>query len=171
NDLVVDVDNRKGPEPREGWWNWGGITRPVELVAQGPVVFDDFALLPHVDCDGDGHCRDAQVLLDGWLTNRTAARTRPTVSVRLLDKLDAAGILVWTQAPIFHRDVLLRTPRQRANALATLRQTILATRDHPSTLLYSVANELNATPSKLPPTRAYMLEAARETRDLDPTRP
>jgi len=30
-----------------------------------------------------------------------------------------------------------------------------------------VANELNATPSKLPPTRAYMLEAARETRDLD----
>src|SRR5206468_5252565 len=83
NDLVVDVDNRKGPEPREGWWNWGGITRPVELVAQGPVVFDDFALLPHVDCDGGGHCRDAQVLLDGWLTNRTAARTRPTVSVRL----------------------------------------------------------------------------------------
>src|SRR5438270_4493278 len=24
NDLVVEVDNRKGPEPREGWWNWGG---------------------------------------------------------------------------------------------------------------------------------------------------
>src|SRR5204862_6647840 len=48
NDLVVDVDNRKGPEPRAGWWNWGGIPRPVELVAQGPVVFDDFALLPHV---------------------------------------------------------------------------------------------------------------------------
>ena len=25
NTLVVRVDNRKGPEPREGWWNWGGI--------------------------------------------------------------------------------------------------------------------------------------------------
>jgi hypothetical protein len=306
NDLVVEVDNRKGPEPREGWWNWGGITRPVELIAEGPVVLNDFALLPHVDCNAAGRCRDAQVLLDGWVTNRLAQRTRPSVTVRLrsprahaitkaviagpvlapgqrarlrarihldgrpepwspddpvryqadletrdgaghltqadhpkiglrqvvvrdghlllngrhlqlrgasvqedvpgrgpaltdrdidgivrdlravhanvtrshyllnerlLDKLDAAGILVWTQAPIFHRDVLLRTPRQRANALATLRSTILATRDHPSTLLYSVANELNATPSRLPPTRAYMLAAARETRDLDPTRP
>ncbi|HEU0316971.1 MAG TPA: hypothetical protein VFR49_06555, partial [Solirubrobacteraceae bacterium] len=25
NTLVVRVDNRKGIEPREGWWNWGGI--------------------------------------------------------------------------------------------------------------------------------------------------
>src|SRR4051794_26463337 len=32
NDLVVRVDNRKGTRPREGWWNWGGILRPVALV-------------------------------------------------------------------------------------------------------------------------------------------
>jgi beta-glucuronidase len=306
NELVVHVDNRKGPEPREGWWNWGGITRPVTLVAEGPVVLDGLGLLPHVDCDKGGRCRDAQFLLDGWLTNRSDRRTRPTVSVRLtsprthavtkavvagpllepgqtgrvrarlhvngrpetwspdtpvryqadvetrdgsgalaqvdrpkvglrqvivrkghlllngrrlqlrgasvqedipgrgpalndadidgivnelravhanvtrshyllndrlLDKLDAAGILVWTQAPIFHRDVLLRSPGGRARALRTLRDTILAARDHPSTLLYSVANELNATPSDVPPTQAYLLAAARETRDLDPTRP
>jgi len=90
---------------------------------------------------------------------------------RLLDRLDAAGILVWTQAPIFHRDVLLRTPRQRANALGTLRDTILAARRHPSTLVYSVANELNATPSRVPATQAYLLAAAREARGLDPTVP
>ena len=294
------------PEPREGWWNWGGITRPVSLVAQGPVVLRDLGLLPRVDCDRKGFCRDGQFLVDGWLTNRSAARTRPTVSVRLtaprsgtvtraniagpllapgqtarlrarihingrpetwspddparysavvqtrtgdgtlaqvdtprvglrsalvrdghillngrrlalrgasiqedvpgrgpaltdkdiddivrglkalhanvtrshyllnqrhLDKLDAAGILVWTQAPIFHRDVLLRTPRQRANALGTLQNTILAARNHPSTLVYSVANELNPVPSRLPPTQAYLLAAARRARSLDPTVP
>ncbi len=26
--LVVRVDNRKEKEPREGWWNWGGISSP-----------------------------------------------------------------------------------------------------------------------------------------------
>ncbi|MDX6639104.1 MAG: beta-galactosidase, partial [Solirubrobacteraceae bacterium] len=25
NELEVRVDNRKDGEPREGWWNWGGI--------------------------------------------------------------------------------------------------------------------------------------------------
>src|SRR4051794_9909715 len=83
NELVVHVDNRKGPEPREGWWNWGGITRPVALVAQGPVVLEALGLLPPLDCDKPGRCRDAQVLVDGWLTNRSAPRTRPRVSVRL----------------------------------------------------------------------------------------
>ena len=306
NQLELDVDSRKGPEPREGWWNWGGITRPVRLVAQGPVVLSDLALLPRVDCDSAGRCRDGQFLVDGWLTNRSPQRTRPTISVqvraprsgavtravvagpllapgqtahlsarlhlngapepwsptdparyfatvqtrdgggtlsqvdrlrpglrsalvrdghlvlngrrvavrgasiledmpgrgpaltdaddntivhelkavhanitrshyllndRLLDRLDAAGILVWTQAPIFHRDVLLRTPRQRASALGTLRGTILAARRHPSTLVYSVANELNATPSRVPTTQAYLLASAREARALDPTVP
>ena len=29
NELVVTVDSRKDPRLPEGWWNWGGITRPV----------------------------------------------------------------------------------------------------------------------------------------------
>ena len=67
NELVVDVDNRKGPEPREGWWNWGGITRPVTLVPQGPVVLNDPALLPRLACASSGRCRDGQFLLDGGM--------------------------------------------------------------------------------------------------------
>ena len=35
NTLVVRVDYRRSPELREGWWNWGGITRQVSLVARG----------------------------------------------------------------------------------------------------------------------------------------
>jgi hypothetical protein len=35
NELVVKVDNRKNPHLLEGWWNWGGILRPVHLVPVG----------------------------------------------------------------------------------------------------------------------------------------
>jgi beta-glucuronidase len=305
NAIEVQVDNRKGPEPREGWWNWGGMTRPVTLVPQGPAVLEHLGLMPRMECSDQGRCTDARILVDGWLVNRTGEELRPWVNLdlraphsgartrariagpllapgarervratvhvegapelwapgspnryaatvtttvgdtiaqvdreqiglrtvqvrnghlrlngqrielsgasihedtpgrgpalteadmdavvrdlqavhanvtrahyllneRLLDRLDAAGILVWTQAPIFHRDVLLRTPNQRARALDTVRGTILASRSHPSSLVYSVANELNATPSELPPTQEFLLEAQRMARGLDPTMP
>ena len=35
NELLVYVDSRKDPRLPEGWWNWGGITRPVWLVPKG----------------------------------------------------------------------------------------------------------------------------------------
>src|SRR4051794_38371332 len=101
NELVVEVDNRKGSEPREGWWNWGGITRPVTLVPQGPVVLSRAGLMPRVDCDRSGRCRDGQFLLDGWLTNRSKARTRPWVDVdrRGRDGRRAAGAAAPRSAP------------------------------------------------------------------------
>src|SRR3954469_22248777 len=83
NELVVHVDNRKGPEPREGWWNWGGIPRPVTLVPMGPVVLQDAGLMPRVDCDRRGRCRDGQFLFDGRLVNRSPGPTRPWVNVAL----------------------------------------------------------------------------------------
>src|SRR3954468_5446139 len=83
NALVVHVDNRKGPEPREGWWNWGGITRPVTLVPLGPIVLRDAGLMPRVACDRRGRCADGQFLLDGELVNRSGTKTRPWVTVAL----------------------------------------------------------------------------------------
>ena len=35
NLLVVVVDSRKDPRLPEGWWNWGGIVRPVHLSPPG----------------------------------------------------------------------------------------------------------------------------------------
>jgi beta-glucuronidase len=294
NTLVVRVDNRKAKEPREGWWNWGGIVRPVTLVPRGRVALAD----PGLVYLGDGRLR-----FDGVLTNR-AAEPRPasvgvalrapsgrtvrasasagtlapgerrrlrftlrvprpepwsperpqryqaaietrsgarveqrnarrvglrTVRVRdgllylngrridlrgasiqedapghgpalteadmdrivaelralhanvtrahyllndrLLDKLDAAGILVWSQAPIYHRDRLLETAAQRARALATLRATVLAARNHPAVIAHSVANELSVVPDGVAGTRAYLDRAREVVRDLDPSVP
>src|SRR3712207_771271 len=112
-----------------------------------------------------------RIVADLEAVHANVTRAHYLLNDGLLDRLDAAGILVWTQAPIYHRDVLLRTPNQRANALQTLRSTVLAARNHPSTLVYSTANELNAMPSRLPPTRQYLLAAARAVRETDPTLP
>ncbi len=304
NTLVVRVDNRKGAEPREGWWNWGGITRPVELVAQGPVINRDLALLPVLHCQAPERCT-ARVLFDGWLTNQSSVQTATSVQVdlsaphggvattyrqraavlapgqtsrvrfsfpvsgapslwapghpalygarvstlagnhvtqvnslnvglrqvsvsgghlllngspiklsgasiqedlpgrgaalgsndmdaivselqavhanatraqygldpRLLDRLDRAGILVWSQAPIYHRDDRLVTRPERQAALATLRGTVLQDRIHPSVITHSVANELSPTPDTTPGTRTYLLGAGALAGDLDPTVP
>lgn len=300
NELRVRVDNRKGPEPREGWWNWGGLTRPVWLVPRGAVELRDAGLLSRLACRPE--CGGAAVLLDGLLVNRAAAPLEPTVEValtapdgtvsrrtvrpgplaagaslrvrdtipvegspavwwpqhparygstvrvlvgeqvvherfswvgrrsvdvsggrlrlngrplqlrgaaiqedapghgaaltpadvdwigreltavgadvtrahyglneRLLSRLDKLGILLWSQSPIYHRDVMLSTPAERARALATVRGTVLAARNHPSVITHSVANELSSFADTVAGTRRFLRDARALTRDLDPT--
>ncbi|MBW3653328.1 MAG: hypothetical protein KY433_06985 [Actinobacteria bacterium] len=302
NTLVVRVDYRRSRALREGWWNWGGITRPVSLVARGPVVLHDAGLLPRRVC-ARAIC-EWKVLVDGWLENAGDTIRAPAVSVRLqspdgttsegsataralrpgervrvrftvpvrgvpklwsperphlyaatvstraggqvmqvdrrriglrsvavvdgmlrlngrvldlrgasvqedipgrgpamtdadvdnmvdelkalganvtrahylldqrlLDRLDEEGILVWSQAPVYHRDRQLKTPRQRSFELDVLRNTILAARNHPSVITHSVANELTAQPDEHRTSEVWMRNAAALARDLDPTLP
>jgi len=303
NKLVVRVDYRRSPLLREGWWNWGGITRQVSLVARGPVVLHDAGLLPRRVCV-ESTCTWS-ALVDGWLENRSTAVQQPAVAVRLqspdgevsegsvptsralrpgervrvrfavpikgeartwspehpdryvatiatltggrivqvdqrriglrtvdvsdgmlrlndrvldlrgasiqedvpgrgpamtdadidntvdelkalgvnvtrahylldprlLDRFDEEGILVWSQAPVYHRDKQLRTPRQRSHELDVVRATILAARNHPSVITHSVANELTALPDVQRTSQVWMKNAAELARDLDPTLP
>ena len=302
NTLVVRVDHRRNPLLREGWWNWGGITRQVSLVARGPVVMHDAGLLPRRVCL-EGTCA-WNVLVDGWLENRSEAVQTPAVTARLqspdgdvsegsatpralrpgervrlrfavpikgdvktwspehpdryagaiatrtggqvvqvdqrhiglrtvdvsdgmlrlndrvldlrgasiqedipgrgpamtdadidntvdelkalganvtrahylldprlLERFDEEGILVWSQAPVYHRDDMLKTPGQRSHELDVLRNTILAARNHPSVITHSVANELTTKPDEQRYSRVWMTNAAELARDLDPTLP
>jgi len=302
NTLVVRVDYRRSKALREGWWNWGGITRQVSLVARGPVVMHDAGLLPRRVCV-ESTCA-WNVLVDGWLENRSRVLQQPSVAVRLqspdgavsegraapralrpgervrvrfavpvrgdpqtwspehpdryagtistraggrvvqvdqrhvglrtvdvsdgmlrlndrvldlrgasiqedipgrgpamtdadidstvdelkalgvnitrahylldprlLDRFDEEGILVWSQAPVYHRDALLKTPRQRSRELDVVRATILAARNHPSVITHSVANELTALPDKQRTSQVWMTNAAELAHDLDPTVP
>jgi len=293
NVLEVRVDNRKTAAVREGWWNWGGIVRPVTLVPRGRVELLNPGVM--TQSVSGGH---ATMLFDGWLVNHSAQTLSPTVAVdlgsvhgthaagslapgqtrrvrftftvahprlwapghpalypetietrvggqveqrdsghvgirtvrvvggtlelngrplsmrgasiiedvkghgpaltnadmdaivaklkalhanvtrshfllneRLLDRLDRAGIMVWSQAPIYHRDRLLETPQQRAVALATVRGTVLNARIHPSVITHSVANELSVVPDTVPGTRDFVDAARRMVGDLDPTLP
>ena len=98
-------------------------------------------------------------------------RAHYALSERMLDRLDAAGIMVWSQAPIYHRDALLTTAAQRAEALRTVRETVLATRNHPSVITHSVGNEFSARADSHAGTVRFLSAARRATRDLDPTLP
>jgi beta-glucuronidase len=302
NTLVMRVDSRKAKEPREGWWNWGGITRSVRLVPLGRVALSDVGLMPQVSCT-DGRC-SARVLVDAQLTNRTSATISPRVAVtlrregsavsargvpigplapgarvpvrfsvriagrprlwapdhpflydakvdaiagtrvehsesrrvglrsvtvrrgrlhlngrplalhgasiqedvpgrgaalreedmaeiveqlkavganvtrahyllsdRLLELFDEAGIMVWNQAPIYHRDRLLRTAAQRERALVTVRKTVVGARSHPSVIVHSVANELSVIPDRVPSIGRFLRDAAAVARRADPTVP
>ena len=300
NQLVVRVDNRKPIDLREGWWNWGGITRQVSLIPTGSVRLSDLAVMPDLSChpgctakvhvvgtatalgpvtvnaamtltmtspsgrvttktaplvglvpgkptavswsmsvpspelwspqhpalydaiatigvDGVAQqsteqqvglrsviVRHGRLLLNGRELNLRGAsiiedmpghgpaltdsdmdqivselqalhanvtRSHYLLNEGLLERFDRAGILVWEQAPVYHRDKQLRTAAGRAAALLTLRRTILADRMHPSVMVNSVANELSPTPDDVPGTKAYLLAAAALERKLDPTRP
>jgi beta-glucuronidase len=306
NTMVVRVDNRKGAEPREGWWNWGGLVRPVSLVPLGPVTVSDLGIMPDLTCSTPGNCT-GRVVVDAVVANRSPQAVTPTLQLTLtppggspgdvqtstlapgtmrpgeranlrfsvpldgpvttwspdrpslydailetrdaggvtqrdhlavgmrrvenrggllylngrqiqlrgasieedapgrgpaltaadqqqavdelralhanvtraqyplseglLQRLDRAGILVWTQAPIYHRDNLLHTPAQRAFALASLRGSVLATRNHASILTESIANELTPTPDDVSGTKAYIDAAVPLVRQLAPAVP
>lgn len=98
-------------------------------------------------------------------------RAHYALDQRLLDAFDAAGILVWAQAPVYHRDDELATVAGRTEALRALRSAVVQTRNHPSVITHSVANELSVTPDTRPGTRAYLDAALAATRELDPTLP
>ena len=95
-------------------------------------------------------------------------RAHYALSQQLLEALDQAGILVWSQPPVDHADPQLARPTGRRRALALLRDTILAERSHPSVVVDSVANELSPTPDSEPGTRAYLDQAIPLARRLDP---
>jgi beta-glucuronidase len=92
----------------------------------------------------------------------------------LLARFDRAGIMVWSQAPIWQRDAgahILWRPSERERALRTVRRTVTAARSHPSVLTHSVANELTVTPDDKPGTRRFLLAARAQAHEIDPTLP
>jgi len=303
NTLVVRVSNIRSTSLREGWWNWGGITRPVSLQPVGQVSWDDVGVLSDTDCPDNGTCK-AVARTDGTLVNHTGQAVRPELSItltspsgvvttrsytapelpphgsarvgfpavlagtpelwspkapnlydvdlrvrvgdavtqeshrrfgfrfirvqngalylnghrlqvrgasiqedmpgrgaglhdedieqiiadlkalganvtraqyplgeRLLSRLDEEGILVWSQAPVYHADESLKTLAGRRAALREVRHTVLVARNHPSVMTHSVANELSPYADSMPGTRKFLISAAKAARSLDDTVP
>jgi beta-galactosidase/beta-glucuronidase len=118
--------------------------------------------------------RDSDVdTIVGDLTRLGANVTRAQYPLdeRVLERLDEEGILVWSQAPVYHEDVALQTEAGRRAALRKVRATVIGARNHPSVLTHSVANELSPIADSMPGTRDFLLRAVRLTRDLDDTVP
>ena len=89
---------------------------------------------------------------------------------------DRDGILLWSEVPVYgslltaaQNDANVASATWRANAVALLKDNIETNQNHPSILLWSVANELPATVTA--GEAAYIKAAAAAVHQLDPTRP
>lgn len=83
NQLVVVVDSRKDPRLPEGWWNWGGIVRPVRLIPAGRAHLDDLGTMSKVTCSGAATGCRARVLVDGMLQRSGVRELAASLEVRL----------------------------------------------------------------------------------------
>jgi beta-galactosidase/beta-glucuronidase len=81
NELLVVVDSRKDPRIPEGWWNWGGIVRPVRLVPTGRAHLHDLGTMSDVSCSGPASGCRAALIVDGVLERSDAPSIEPTLEV------------------------------------------------------------------------------------------
>jgi beta-galactosidase len=134
----------------------------------------------HEDMPGDGAALTAadmdRIVADLKELGANITRAHYLLNPKLLDRLDRAGIMVWSQAPIWQRDSargvnLLAQPKELARALLTVRRTVTEARNHPSVLTHSVANELTFTPDQHPATKRFLLAARAQAHAIDPTLP
>jgi beta-galactosidase/beta-glucuronidase len=132
----------------------------------------------HEDMPGDGAALTPgemnQIVSDLKELGANLTRAHYLMNERLLARFDRAGIMVWSQAPIWQRDhgaQLLWRPNERRRALQTVERTVTAARDHPSVITHSVANELSFTPDTKPGTARFLVAAQQIARDVDPTLP
>jgi hypothetical protein len=133
----------------------------------------------HEDMPGDGAALTPadmdRIVADLKEVGANVTRAHYLLNEGLLKRLDRAGIMVWSQAPIWQRDRranVLRQPLQRRRAWETVRRTVLAARNHPSVITHSVANELWSRPDDRPNvTKRYLVRAQEIARDTDPTLP
>jgi beta-galactosidase/beta-glucuronidase len=101
NTLEVLVDSRKDPRLYEGWWNWGGITKPVTLAPVGRAYVRDVGLMPSVRCKGLATGCTASLLVDGVLDKLPRERAKTVRqggrTVRL--PLPQPRMAVWLRSP------------------------------------------------------------------------
>jgi beta-glucuronidase len=112
----------------------------------------------------------AQML--GWARQlgATIIRAHYPVGPVMEELADREGILIWSEVPVWgvHQPYFTQ-PGWVARAHEVLRENILDNENHPSILLWSVANEPPQPPSNAE--AAYIRSSAALVHRLDPTRP
>lgn len=101
-----------------------------------------------------------------------ATRSQHPLNPALLERLDAAGILVWqgvgpVDAPGAWTS---RTPERLRTAIRRVRLSVMQARRHPSVIAWNLANEI-ARNGKDPTQIAYVDASARMADRIDPGRP
>ena len=117
----------------------------------------------------DNATRDQQL---GWVRDLGATMIRAHYPLHpyTLEQADRLGILVWSEVPVYQVETEeLAKAQVRDAAVSVLESSIVADRNHPSVIVWSIGNELSARPG--PSQASYIRRAAATAKSLDPTRP
>ena len=99
----------------------------------------------------------------------TLVRSHYPLSPRFHAMADRAGLLVWSEVPVYRMNTGYLYASTRRAAVDEVRRNILDNENHPSVIVWSIGNELK---DSVPPrVRQYIAAAARTAKGLDPTRP
>ena len=111
-----------------------------------------------------------------WLVRETKAlggtmmRTHYPMHPYVHELADREGLLIWSEIPVYAiKTENLAKGLVRELAAKELQRNIDANGNHPSVALWSIANELSSRPG--PVQGAYIANAVRLAKTLDPTRP
>ena len=154
---------------RELGWEGGELT-----LNDRPVTLRGASLPPGIVDRGDAlRPRDMDALIAQLRAiGANATRAQRPLSRPLLERLDAAGILVWQEVAPWEPAGAWSapTPQARRDATDTVERSVRELRLHPSVVTWSLSNELSA--GGHPDGQAAWIEqTALRVRELDPTRP
>ena len=100
----------------------------------------------------------------------TAIRSHYPLNPQILEMADRLGLLVWSEVPVYQTgDQYMGLASWQAQADSLLAQNILSNQNHPSVMVWSIANELPTPPTANESN--YIAGAAALSHRLDPTRP
>jgi beta-glucuronidase len=149
------------------------VTHAGSLLLNGkPVHFRGVAL--HEDTLTQGAAVDnatrARIVALAHDAGATLIRSHYPLHPEFQELADRTGLLLWSEVPAMYQLPELDIARTRFRALAfqELRADVLENRNHPSVALWSVGNEMPAQVG--PGQAAYIRDAAKLARSLDPTR-
>lgn len=138
-----------------------------ELRLRGASIQEDLPGRGAALNDGDV----ARIVQDLQDAGANVTRAHYTMDERLLSALDRAGIMVWAQAPVYQSTSRLNDPATLDRALRSNERAVIASRNHPSVIVHSVANELSPKVDRFPGAVEFLRRAREATQTLDPTVP
>jgi beta-glucuronidase len=99
----------------------------------------------------------------------TLVRSHYPLSAAFHELADRAGLLVWSEVPVYRMNTGYLYASTRRAAVDEVRRNILENENHPSVMIWSIGNELlDTVPDRV---RRYIAAAARVAKGLDPSRP
>ncbi len=174
------AQGRSRPTPAAGYSLRTGIrtlavNRAGQLILNGSTVVRFRGVALHEDTLSNGavmsHADRQRVIALLKESRSTLLRAHYPLDPDFQDLADAAGILIWSEIPATYQlpEANLGRAAFRAVALEQLSADILANRNHPSVLAWSVGNEMASAAGRNQ--ASYLSAAAALAKQLDPTRP